>query len=410
MTRAASSSPVRGHHPDYLLALGVFVLLAIGLILIYSISPILSQKLVGSTNQGSQFLKQIVYLGVGIAAWIFGARLPYRVWQRWAPWLMGASIILLALLFTPLHYSALGATRWLRLGPITIQPAEVLKLSLIIYLASWFERRGDDLRSFWDGVMPFMVMVALASIVVAVFQKDMGTTVVILASAIGMYFAAGLSLRHFAIVGLIALSFGALMIAAFPHRMSRVTTFMHLDCSQSAAALGDNYHACQALIAIGSGGLSGVGLGHSVQVYGYLPEAATDSIFAIIGEEFGLLGALVVIALFGFVVYRGLQVARDAPDTFSRLVATGISLWLLLQAAINIGAMISLVPLTGIPLPFISYGGSSMVISLLGVGILLQISKFTVKEASHADNRERRGNRRPYFANPGNGRRTNSAR
>lgn len=410
MTSFTPQASVRAHHPDYLLALGVFALLAIGLILIYSISPILSQKLVGSTSHGSQFLKQLQYLAVGIVAWIVGARVPYRVWQRLAPWLMGVSILLLLLLFTPLHYSALGATRWLKLGPITLQPAEILKLSLIIYLAAWFERRADDMHSFWDGVFPFIIMVGLASFAVAVFQKDMGTTVVILAAAVGMYFAAGLSLRHLAIVALVVLAFGTLMITAFPHRVSRVTTFMHLDCNQTAAALGDNYHVCQALIAIGSGGLSGVGLGHSVQVYGYLPEAATDSIFAIIGEEFGLIGALAVIALFGLVVYRGLQVARDAPDTFSRLVATGISLWLLFQAAINIGAMLSLVPLTGIPLPFISYGGSSMVISLLGVGIMLQISKYTVKEASHEDNRERRGNRRPYFANPGNGRRTNVAR
>lgn len=410
MTRSTSQSPVRGHHPDYLLALGVFVLLAFGLILIYSISPILSQKLVGSTNRNYYFLNQIKYLALGVGAWIVGSRVSYRFWQRLAPWLLGLSVVLLLLLFTPLHYSSLGATRWLKLGPITIQPAEVLKLSLIVYLAAWFERRADDLHSFWDGVAPFMIMAAVASFAVAVFQKDMGTTIVILVAIVGMYFAAGLSLRHLAIIGLIALTFGGLLVAAFPHRMSRVTTFMHLDCSQSAAALGDNYHVCQALIAIGSGGLTGVGLGHSVQVYGYLPEAATDSIFAIIGEEFGLIGALVVIALFGLVVYRGLQVARDAPDTFSRLVATGISLWLFVQAAINIGAMLSIVPLTGIPLPFISYGGSSMVISLLGVGILLQISKYTVKEASHADNRERRGNRRPYIANPGNGRRANVAR
>lgn len=404
------AAPVRAHHPDYLLALGVFILLAIGLILIYSISPILSLHLVGSTDRNYFFAHQIKFMALGAVAWVVGTRVPYRTWQRLSPWLMGFSVFLLLLLFTPLHLSSLGATRWLKLGPFTIQPAEVLKLALIVYLAAWFERHAEDLHSFWNGVVPFSVMVGIASFVIVVLQKDMGTMLVVLLAAIGMYFAAGLNWRHLAVILGLAGVFGLLAIAAFPHRVSRVTTFMHLDCSQTAAALGNDYHICQALIAIGSGGLAGVGLGHSIQVYGYLPEAATDSIFAIIGEEFGLIGSFAIIALFGFVVYRGLQVAREAPDVFSRLIAVGISLWLLFQAAINIGAMLSLVPLTGIPLPFISYGGSSMVISLLGVGILLQISKYTVKEATHADNRERRGIRRPYFANPGNGRRANVSR
>jgi cell division protein FtsW len=406
----STQTPVRGHHPDYVLALGVVTLLAIGLVVIYSVSPILSQKLVGDAGRNFYFLNQLKFLFIGAIAWFVAQRIPYRRWQQLAPWLMGISVFAILLLFTPLRDSSHGATRWIRLGPLSMQPAELLKISLIIYLAAWFERRKEEIQSFWDGVFPFLIMVGLACFVVVVFQKDMGTTLVILLSALGMYFAAGLSWKYLIGVGGLAVVLGLISITAFPHRVERVATFLNLNCNQSATALGNDYHVCQALIAIGSGGVVGLGLGNSIQVWGYLPEAANDSIFAIIGEEFGTFGSLAVIGLFGLIVYRGLQVARDAPDAFSRLIATGISLWLLFQALINISAMLALIPLTGIPLPFISYGGSSLIITLFGVGMLLQISRFTIKETRYAGDRERRGNRRPYFANPGNGRRPNVAR
>jgi cell division protein FtsW len=229
-------------------------------------------------------------------------------------------------------------------------------------------------------------MVGAACFVIAVLQRDMGTMMVLALTAVGMFFAAGLRWTH---LGLVAAGGGlgaVALIAAFPHRLSRVATFLN----PTKDAMGSGYHINQALIAVGSGGFFGLGLGHSIQVYGYLPEAANDSIFAIIAEEFGFIGSVAVVALFGLLVYRGLQVARNAPDMFSRLVATGISLWLLFQAVINIGAMLSLLPLTGIPLPFISYGGTSLVISLFGAGILLNISKFTTREEGYAD-RSKRG-------------------
>jgi cell division protein FtsW len=196
------------------------------------------------------------------------------------------------------------------------------------------------------------------------------------------------------------------MIIAFPHRMSRFLTFLHpmSDCK------GSGYHICQSLIGIGSGGLFGVGLGKSIQIYGYLPEAPNDSIFAVIGEEFGLIGSLILIVLFGVLVYRGLEIVRRAPDMFSQLIATGITLIFLFQAFVNIAAMLSLVPLTGIPLPFVSYGGSSLVIMMLAAGLLFNISKYTVREETYADNRQRRGDSRPRFAGSGNRRRVTLAR
>ena len=409
--KPVAGTQLRAHHPDYVMALTVVILLAIGLVMMYSISPILSHKLVGSADRNYYFLNQAKFIGIGVAMWIGVTAIPFPFWRKYAPWLLGAAIIaMLALMVPGLSYSKYGATRWLNLGPFSLQPAEVMKVALILYLAAWFERRTREVKSFMDGVFPFLVMVGAACFVIVVFQRDMGTMAVLAGATLGMLLAAGVRWQHLtAVVGL-ALGAGWLAIAAFPHRLARLGTFLNLDCDLSASALGKNYHICQALIAIGSGGIFGLGLGHSIQVYGYLPEAANDSIFALVAEEFGFVGSLAIIGLFGFLVYRGFMVARTAPDMFSRLAATGISLWILFQATINIGAMLSLIPLTGIPLPFISYGGTSLVISLFGMGILLGISKYTVREGSDANSRLRRGVSRPHLANAGSQRRVRTAR
>ncbi|MBW4061868.1 putative lipid II flippase FtsW [Candidatus Saccharibacteria bacterium] len=382
----AKTQTLRTHHPDYVIALIITILLAIGLVMLYSVSPILSQKLTGVTGRNYYFINQLMYVGIGIVAWIVATAIPYHAWRKYAVWLLGASILaMLALAVPGLGRSALGATRWLKVGPFQVQPAEILKLSLILYLAAWFERRSSEVKSFVDGVIPFVIMVGSACFVIAVLQRDMGTMMVLAFAAIGMLFTAGVKWTHLGVVlGTSAIGAG-LLIAAFPHRLSRLAVFLN----PTADAMGSGYHINQALIAVGSGGFFGLGLGHSIQVYGYLPEAANDSIFAIIAEEFGFIGSLAVIVLFGLLIYRGLQVARSAPDMFGRLVATGITLWLLFQAAINIGAMLSLLPLTGIPLPFISYGGTSLVISLFGAGILLNISKYTTREEDYADRSQR---------------------
>ncbi|MDB5178446.1 MAG: stage sporulation protein [Patescibacteria group bacterium] len=402
---------MRAHHPDYVIALVIAILLAVGAVLMYSISPILSHKLVGNTDRNYYFVNQIKYVVLGIGVWIAASSIPFPVWRKWAPRLLMVSIVsLLALLVPALSHSSHGATRWLDLGPISVQPAEILKISLILYLAVWLEKRQSELRSWMDGVVPFVIMVGAACFVIVVLQRDMGTMMVLALAALGMYFAAGMRWHHM----LMVLAGGGVAawaaIALFPHRLSRLTTFLNPRCDDPQYAMNASLHVCQALLGVGSGGLLGLGLGHSIQVYGYLPEAANDSIFSIIAEEFGMIGSLAVIGLFGFLVYRGLAVARAAPDTFSRLAATGISLWFLFQAIINVGAMLSLVPLTGIPLPFISYGGTSLIISLFGAGILLNISKYTIREVNDASSRERRGDSRPYFPNSGNQRRVKVAR
>ncbi len=409
--KPGSSNSMRTHHPDYVIALAIAVLLAIGLVLMYSVSPILSHKLTGSVDRNYYFVNQIKYIVMGLIIWAVAAAVAYPVWKRYAPMLMGVAIVsLVALLLPGLSHSSHGATRWLDLGPISVQPAEILKIALILYLAAWFERRRADLRSFWDGVVPFGIMVGAACFVIVVLQRDMGTMVVLAVAALGMFFTAGMAWRHLALIVAGGAVAGWAAIAAFPHRLERIATFLNPRCDDPTFSLDVSRHLCQALIAVGSGGILGLGLGKSVQVYGYLPEAANDSIFAIVAEEFGLLGALVLVGLFSLLVYRGLRVAAQAPDMFARLVATGISLWFLAQAFVNIGAMLSLVPLTGIPLPFISYGGTSLLISLLGAGILLNISKYTVREASDANSRQRRGFGRAYFANASNQRRVSVPR
>jgi cell division protein FtsW len=412
MNPAGGRAGLRAHHPDLGIAIVVAILLAMGLVLMYSISPILSHKLSSHAPSNFYFINQIRYVVLGLVVWVIATAVPYTRWREWAPKLLGASVAMLLLLLVPgISHSSNGATRWLALGPLTIQPAEILKVALILYLAAWFERRSGELKSFWDGVVPFMIMVGAASFVIVVLQRDMGTMLVLALTAVGMFFVAGLKWTHLLVLLGSGGAAGLAAIVAFPHRVQRVTTFLHLNCDNlSKLASSPDYHSCQALIAAGSGGFLGLGLGHSIQVYGYLPEAANDSIFAIIAEEFGLIGSLLVIALFGVLVWRGLQVSRSAPDVFARLVSAGISLWMLWQALINIGAMISLFPLTGIPLPFISYGGTSLVISLFAMGILLNISKFTVREASDANSRGRRGDSRTYLAGTGNLRRVKIAR
>ncbi|TAK89780.1 putative lipid II flippase FtsW [Patescibacteria group bacterium] len=399
---------VRGHRGDYVLAISALVLAAFGLILMYNINPALSQKLLGRVDSGYYFRNQLINIGVGLVALFVAMHFYYQRWRQVAiPLLIVAIIATLMLLIPSFNTAKNGATRWLDLGPFSFQPAELLKISMVIYLAAWFERRQEELKSFWDGVFPFMVMIGLASLAIMVLQRDMGTMMVLAFASLGMFYVAGITLRHLAFLLATGITIGWLAIVSFPHRMERFLTFLN----PAKDADGAGYHISQALIAIGSGGIFGLGLGKSVQVYGYLPEASNDSIFAIIGEQFGLIGGLVIGAVFGLLIYRGLQIARYAPDTFSRLVATGITLLIFFQTLINIAAMLSLVPLTGIPLPFISYGGSSLVMMMVAVGILFNISKYTVYEgAANADRSSRRGDSRSYIAGLSGRRRPRPAR
>ena len=373
-------------------------LLAIGLVVIYSISPILSQELAADESRNYFFYNQLVHVSVGLAAFFGALMLPLKWWKRVLPWLGALAIGLMVLMFVPgLGIAEGGATRWINLGVTTFQPAELVKLSVIIAAAVWFASLSERERGDYKyTLIPVMGVLALLAGFVLLHQRDLGSMLVITAIVTAIFFVSGVKWRY--VLSLVGASAGAavLSVILFPHRMERLQTFFSPE-----QGLGESgYHLHQALIAVGSGGLFGLGPGESVQVHGYLPEAANDSVFAIIAESFGLLGALFVVGLFALLLYRCFVIAARLEQPFARYLVVGVAAWIGTQAAVNIMAMLGVIPLTGIPLPFISYGGSSMILLLVAMGIVTHISQYTLRGA-HEDSRQRRRQRRTHHAHFG---------
>jgi len=365
---------IKAHKPDYQLAIIVFILIVAGLILISSASVVISYTLFGTSTY---YLKrQIIALLLGLILWFIFQNIDYHFFKKIALLGLLLNIALLIAVFIPgIGSSYGGASRWLNLRLFSIQPAEICKLSFIIYLALWLEKRGEGIKSFSYGFIPFVIICVFISLLI-IAQPDMGTMFVILITGCAMFFTAGAPLQYIFLL----ISSGVLflwgLIKIAPYRLARLTVWLNPKFDAS----GIGYHINQALIAIGSGGLLGLGFGLSRQKYNYLPEVVGDSIFAVIAEELGFIRSSILIILFILLAIKGFRIAQKAPDTFGRLLATGITSWLTFQAIINIGAMLSLLPLTGIPLPFISYGGTALVVSLGSIGILMNISKQTLKD------------------------------
>lgn len=341
-----------------------------GLIILASASAVLSYE-----NLGSSFgyLNHQILYGVlpGIFFLILASKIKYPTLKKITLPFMIITIFLLVLLFIPsLSFETKGASRWLHLSLFTFQPSEVLKLSFILYLAAWFESRKKSIGSLSEGLLPFlMVLSIIAALLIA--QPDIGTLGVIILIGVVMYFSAGAKYSHFFLMIFLGLISLAALISTQTYRLQRWLVFLNPELDP----LGSGYQVKQSLIAIGSGGLFGLGFGMSHQKYNYLPEPMGDSIFAITAEELGFIGALFFIFLFVVLAYRGFQIAKDSIDTFGRLTAVGITSWISVQSIVNIGAISGLLPLTGIPLPFISYGGTSMLVLLTACGILYNISK-----------------------------------
>ncbi len=373
------------HQPDYSILVAVVALAAIGILMVYSSSAMKAYLATDSTL--GIVGPQIQWAGLGILAMLAMMRVDYRLLRLASiPGYLLALGLLVLVLFLPeggfLHsISVGGSARWLQVGPLpAIHPAEFAKLFLIIYLAHWLARRGTSVRGFWTGTLPFLLIVA--PIVALVFKEpDLGTTIVLTLTAFTMFFVAGASLVHFAaMAGLAAIA--VIVVGLRGYQLDRIRAW--LDPWSYPETIG--FHTIQGLLALGLGGLFGAGLGESRLAGGlFLPNASNDFIFAIIGEEFGLLGAVVVVGLFVLLAYAGVRTALGAPDTFGSLLAAGITAWLCLQAFINIGVVVSLLPITGITLPFISAGGSSLLISFAAVGILLSISRETVERGTWND-------------------------
>ncbi len=356
---------------DRALLFAVIALVAIGLAALSSASTVLSFQNFGTKLY--YFGHQLVYGAVfGFIALAFTSRIEYRTWKRYAALAMIFTLLLLVAVFIPgLSFEHGGARRWISLGNLTLQPTEAVKLTFLLYLATWLERREKGIHDFQSGFLPFVAIICIISLLV-ILQPDMGTMLVILAVAITTYFVAGAPWKHLLLLagsGLLAI---VILIQIAPYRLSRLTVFLNPERDPQ----GIGYQINQALLAIGSGGLTGRGIGKSIQKYNYLPEPIGDSMFAVIAEELGFLRVLPILLLYVIIGWRGFLIARHAPDLFGRLVAAGVTSWIVFQAFMNIAAISGLVPLTGIPLPFISYGGSALLFTLAAVGILLNISRY----------------------------------
>lgn len=359
------------HAIDGVLLLSVVGLTLFGFMMVASSSSVLAERFHDDTL--FYFKHQALYGGiVGLIAFLVGVMVPYRFWHRLALPALGASLVLLIMVFIPgLSVASGGAARWIGIGPITIQPSEITKLAFILYLAALLEAKGENIRSWRQSVVPFLGIMCVIGFLI-ILQPDLGTLISIVLISSAMIFAAGFRLRHLAALGLAGLAAFALLINFASYRLNRIIVYLHPELDPQ----GLGYQINQALLAVGTGGVWGLGFGRSRQKYQFLPEPAGDSIFAIIAEELGLVRTSLILTLFALIAWRGYAIALRAPDIFGRLLAVGITSWIVSQAFINIGSLIGVTPLTGIPLPFVSYGGSALVTMLCATGVLLNISRY----------------------------------
>ncbi len=348
---------------DWWLIVSVVLLSLFGLVMVYDSSVAIAIR--DFSNQYYFVREQAKWLILGsIACFIFSI-IDYHVWRKFALPLLLATIVLLLAVFIPgVGVYALGARRWINMGLFVLQPAELAKLVLVIYLSAWFSQPEKKRLG------AFLLLVG-AVVGLVLIEPDLGTSVIILGIAFVLYFLSGASAYQFLLLFPILTSIIVGLAVVSPYRFRRLTTFLNSELDPQGAS----YQIRQILLGLGSGGLFGVGLGRSRQKYEYLPEANTDSIFAIIGEEIGFIGAVAVILMFLFVVWRGFRIAKRAPDLFGRMLALGISSWIAIQTSINLASAVALIPFTGVPLPLLSYGGSSLIILLSAIGIVLNISR-----------------------------------
>lgn len=338
------------------------LLLTFGLIMIYSAS--VSEGLRDFGTKWYFVLLQLKWAGAGIVGMLLVGRLPVKLIEKAAPNLLIFGLILLVAVLIPgVGTKLMGARRWLALPGFTLQPSELMKAIEVIYLSSWLTKRQATFPQFlaFIGILGGLIML----------QPDMGTTIVVVGIAFSMYFLTGYPLRHLFALLVIGIVVGGILILIEPYRLARVTTFFNPELDPQ----GSSYHIRQVVLALGSGGVSGVGIGRSRQKYQYLPESTTDSIFAVVGEELGFIGGLTMVGGFVYYVYLMMVVARKSRSRFCSALAGGICAWIGIQVLLNLAAMVALAPLTGIPLPLVSYGGSALITTLGGIGLVLAVAR-----------------------------------
>ena len=382
----------RKHKSDLVILFATLGLMALGLIIIYAIGPMRANVL--NSTYGTDYDSNYFFLGqlrsVALSLLAFFAAfkwIPYEYVKKFAKPIMIIALFLsgllwvLAIVGSPLAKCELGECRWFNFGPVSLQPAEFLKLALVVYLADFLARKKEEgvigkWREFW---LPLLIVCGLSLILVVVAQGDLGTGVALIAIIFGMLLIAGVPTKQYLIMLALVLTVAVGSVVVSSHRMERVNAW--LDTLTGQESSDSTYHIDNAMLAIGTGGVSGVGIGNSVQATGYLPESINDSVFAIMGETFGFIGLFIVIAVFGVILLRFLKVAGNTADTEERLFVIGVFSGMLAQVVVNIMAMTGLVPVTGITLPLLSYGGTSMVFLAFATGLSLQISCYTDRKS-----------------------------
>jgi cell division protein FtsW len=369
VARAQSSRPAAKPVEQRLLLTATLCLLALGAVMVYSASS--ARNLLGGNGDGTQYLVRTVLFGaIGLVVMRVLSRRGVELLQRLTPvMLLGSFVLLLAVLLPGIGIQVNGARRWIGPGSLSFQPSELMKLSLILYAAQFLAAHPKRIRTFKGMLAPVMVVTGAAALLVAA-EPDLGTALVICFSVCALLIAAGVPLRYLAYLAAVGGAMILLLALVQPYQQARLTAFLDPWASKSTSG----FQAVQGQIALGSGGLFGVGLGQSVQKIFYLPEAHTDFILAVIGEELGAVGVTVVIALFGMVCWAGLRIARAATAPYAKLLATGLTSLILCQATLNIFVVLGIAPLTGVPLPFISYGPTNLTVMLAAVGLLLNVA------------------------------------
>ena len=388
---------VRKHKSDLAILFGTLVLMAIGLIVIYAIGPMRANVL--NTTYGEDydqnyfFIHQLISVAVAIVAFVVAFKLPYEKMRKLSKWIMLLGLVLsivmwiLSAVGSALVKCELGACRWFSLGSLSFQPAEFLKLGLVMYLAGLIGRKKEEgtigsWKEFW---LPVGLVSVLALFFVVVVQSDLGSGLAMIAIIVSILLVSDVPMKQFLIMMGIILVVGVLAVVMFPHRMERLTTFI------GGGDADASYHVDNAMLAIGTGGMFGVGIGNSVQATGYLPESINDSVFAVMGETFGFVGLVGIILIFAWILLRLLKVAERTEDLERRLVVVGVFAWVATHVVVNIAAMTGLVPVTGITLPLLSYGGTSMAFIAFSLGLTLQLSCYTGREVKNENISRRRG-------------------
>lgn len=373
---------------DPWLMLAFLGLMCAGVLMVYSASIADAYTYYGSAMY--IFQREVVWVVLGFIALAVAVRLDYRIWQRVSIPLLAISMLLLVAVLAPhIGHASHGARRWFAVSSfIQLEPSELVKLALVVHLAAWLSLKGERIRDFNATFVPFSIIVGIVALLI-VKQPDLGTTIVVTVTTFAIIFIAGANLGHLAAVSAGATCVAAMLAQSSTYRFGRLTAFMNP--WKDPAGVG--YHTIQALLALGSGGMFGRGLGNSAQKF-VLPAPHTDSILAVIGEEWGLAGTVTLLLLYVVIAYRGIHITIGAPDAFSRLLAAGITTWITFQALMNFAVITSSVPFTGVPLPFVSYGGTSLIITMTAMGILLNISRHVSKESlAHFNSDHGRGDR-----------------